>query len=107
MLTDLWWVTLVEREQLAALIASSSTIPFYAASRMVDDYVADSSNHVVELTLDPGEYHLYFKGDHRAFAKSFAAEEVSCSGVDPFFVLSEKPLTLKNRHEMSASRPRP
>ena len=68
--------------------------------------MADSSKNVVELTLDPGDYHLYFKGDHRAFAKRFAAEEVSFSGVDPFFVLSGKPLTLEDRITKAATRPR-
>ena len=105
-LTDLWWVTLVEREQLATLIAAPNSLSFEAACARVDAYVADSSNNVVELTLDPGDYHLYFKGDHRDFAKRFAAEEASFSGVDPFFVLSAKPLTLEDRITKTATRPR-
>lgn len=105
--TDLRWVTLVEREQLATLIAAPNNLSFEAACERVDAYVADSSKNVVELTLDPGEYHLYFNGDHRAFAKRFAAEEVSFSGVDPFFVLSAKPLTLQDRNAKTANRLRP
>ena len=74
---------------------------------MVDAYVADSTNNVVDLTLEPGEYHLYFKGDHRAFTKHFAADEVSFPGIDPFFILSGKPLTLKDPNSPKPHRARP
>lgn len=104
--TDYWWVTLIEREQLAALIAPPNQLSYEAACAMVDAYVADSSNNVVEITLEPGEHHLYFKGDHRAFTKHFAADEVSFPGVDPFFVLSGKPLTLKDTDSPKAPRAR-
>lgn len=105
-LTDFWWATLVEREQLARLIASDSKTSYDDACKIIDAYVADPANNVVALNLEPGEYHLYFGGRHHEFKENFCAEEVSLKGIEPFFVLSDKPLTLKPLSQNNNNRPR-
>jgi hypothetical protein len=90
--TDLWWVTLIDRQVLEGLLAR--TMPMDEAKATVAAYVKDPSHNVRQAKVTPGTHHLYFAGSPHTFQTTFAAPEVPVDGMDIRFLLSAKPVTL-------------
>lgn len=89
--TDLWWATMIERENLVSMIAK--TKGQVDAERMVAEYLAE--NDVTEISVPPGEYHLYYDSDNRRFDKLFVSDDINLDGISkPLFILAKNELTL-------------
>lgn len=93
--TDLWWVSMIEREQLVSVIAGELGDAGVAkAESLVADYL--KQNDVIEVIVPPGTYHLYSHGNHERFASLFNAWDFDVSGIEkPYFVLSNKELVIE------------
>lgn len=91
--TDLWWVTILEYETLIKILARSMTPK--EAKLVADKYLEDTFNHT-SLTIEPGEYHLYFCGNsEEKFDKMFDNSEIRKGKVKPFFTFSKTLLSYK------------
>ena len=92
--TDLWWTTIADRQVLIELLAR--TMPMEKAQSTLDEYIAQASSSVVEITVVPGIHHLYFAGHTKLFAERCQMEEADFSVFDrPMWALSPTPLTPK------------
>lgn len=89
--TDLWWVTMIERENLVSIIAKSKGQE--EAEKIVNSYVAE--NDVTSISVPPGTYHLYYDSDNRRFHNLFASDDIKFEGISkPLFILAKNELTL-------------
>jgi hypothetical protein len=88
--TDLWAVTVIDRATLLELFAQS--MPREQAEKEVRKVEAVAQARV---TVQPGRHWVYFGGDQDEFAAAFRAEEVPEGHVEPFIVVSPRPLDLK------------
>lgn len=99
--TDLWAVTLIDRQRLVEIIAKQ--VPTEAAEAKVANYL--QSNGVIEFRVEPGAHHLYYHGHHETFgaklAEGFEIDGLKLGEVEaPFFLMTKQPLSPK--HEMDA-----
>lgn len=85
--TDLWAVSVVDRQTLEALLAR--TLPAEEVAAVVDEMLAEQA--VVEISVAPGAYHLYFAGKPEAFAPHMDRLQADWTGVEkPVFVLADR-----------------
>jgi len=104
--TDLWWVTVVERERLIEIVAESRGRE--EAEQVVAEYLRKHEDDIVRAQVEPGVHHLYFSGDYHGFRDAFRSPDLEIAhGIQPFFVLSDRPLRLEADAEMEQSLPRP
>lgn len=89
--TDLWWATMLDKQTLVDLFAR--TMPIEQAHAEVADLIVEHTNGITQVTLPPGEYHLYYAGDVELFGKMFDRDGVDLSSFDkPMLVLSRTEL---------------
>lgn len=94
--TNLWNVTVIEKENLIKIIASK--IGYEEAVKEVDEYLKE--NDVKILKVEPGEYYCYSCGNN--FKKHIAEYDTPGDMItDPLFVLSDRLLELKNDMDIS------
>lgn len=87
--TDLWAVSVVDRQTLETLLAR--TLPEEEVAVAVDEMLAEQA--VVEVSVDPGTYQLYFAGKPEAFAPHMDRLRADWTGVEkPVFVLADREL---------------
>lgn len=95
--TDLWWATMIEKEQLINLVAKS--LGNEAATKTVNDYIEErkdkGSSDFTELHVTPGTYTLNFRSSYQDFNNEFSSDDINIGNIEPYFVLSDKALTLK------------
>lgn len=102
-ITDLWWVTLVERETLEALLATK--IGAEKAEVEVNEFLEMMHDEVMQIKVDPGIHHLYFHGHYEQLAGELDTDEILTDAVEPYFVLTERTLGLK-QEQKPVSRPK-
>ncbi len=88
--TDYWGASVIDRARLVEIVASK--LGREAAEREVEAYVA--KGHAARITVEPGTYHLYMTGEKAHFPALFDPEDVDLDGIEPFFALSPRPLSL-------------
>lgn len=100
--TDLWWATVIEREQLVSLV--SSKIGQEAAEQAVARYLDENKHNFTEVKLEPGTYHLYFAGDPEKFGEKFSSPDLKLHDrIEPMFVLSKNRLELVDKPDAAGS----
>lgn len=93
-ITDLWWVTIIDRKRLTDIVATE--IGAEAAASVVSQYLAD--HEVLTLQVTPGFHRLYFSGEPEAFTENFHSPDLDVnSAIEPMFVLSPRPLQLMEK----------
>lgn len=86
---------LIDRAVLEAKLVEADPAKTLAEAKAeVAAYVADKSNAVHRIQVQPGTHHLYFSGGSYTMKKQFASPEVDMAHLEPLFVLSDHPLTL-------------
>lgn len=99
------WVTMVDSQVLEDLLEKK--LGRAAARQQLADYLT-TDRDVRQVSLPPGEYHLYFSGDPHVFSQKFAAEGVSTAGFDVLrCVLSPQPLVLTEKPPLPEVSPAP
>ena len=94
--TDLWWVTIIERERLTEIIAAETGRA--EAEQKVAEYLAEDHYGLTVLNIEPGNHYLYFKGRTRDFADEFRSPDLLVpDGVEPKFILSSRALEYGNK----------
>lgn len=105
--SELWWVTLADRQVLRDVMARK--VGAEAAAAELDEFAASKPDGFHVLRIPPGNYHLYSAGAPEIFAETFATQ-VDPGVVDislmspPSFVLTPAPLAPAPTRAMS---PRP
>lgn len=100
--TDLWAATIIEEENLIDIVATK--VGRDDAKLLVTEYL--TKNDVERVKVDPGEYHIYFHGNSHGFHESFATDSFDLSSVcEPYFVVSNEPLELKDPKTTISSTP--
>lgn len=100
--TDYWAATIIEEENLIDIIATK--IGQDNAKSLVKEYL--TKNDVKRIRVEPGQYHIYFHGNSHGFHESFATDSFDLSRVcDPYFVVSNEALELKDPKEAIKSAP--
>jgi hypothetical protein len=93
---DMWWTSVVDRQTLVGLFAKNPKVTDPEAA--VSEWLKEHGAHVVQATVEPGTYHLYFAGDPSVFEKHFNMEEVGFDRFrEPYFALSKSELTPRSR----------
>lgn len=103
--TDMWRTTIIEHGRLVDMVAAS--VGREEAVRMVDEYVAE--NGVARIRVEPGTHHVYFGGrEEEDFGDDFASDDLDVpTGIRPIFVLSPRPLSLREPVASEAGRDGP
>lgn len=90
--TDLWWASIIDRQVLLAHLATA-TGDAGKAEEMLEQYLKDRGNSVLQAQIKPGTYHLYFSGNREDFEAQIAEYEVDFQGFsEPFFIVSPEPI---------------
>jgi len=101
--TDLWWVSMIDRQVLVDLLAGK--LGPEAAQAAVDDYVASAvaSSSISVLRVAPGTVHFHFTADRRDLAGFQCAGpiETDFQSVEPILVVSSAPLHWTPRESVS------
>lgn len=89
--TDLWWVTIIDRQRLIEILSVELGVD--AAAAAVSDYLA---NHdVLTVQVAPGTHRVYFSGSPEIFSEHFQTPDLEMDdALQPMFVLSPKALQL-------------
>lgn len=94
--TDLWWTTIVDKQILVDLLSRKMSPDL--ARDTVEKLIVEQDSDIVEFDLPPGEYHLYYTGNHEQFVQLFDRSGVDFSGVKtPMFLLWKDELPLLTR----------
>jgi hypothetical protein len=99
-ITDLWAVTIIERERLVEIVADAVGDQAQA-EQIVEDYLAN--NDVMTAKVEPGTHYVYFTGENEIFRDQFRCADVPLEGLDPCFVISDQRLELDNTITESAA----
>ena len=87
--TDLWTVTVIEKEHLVSLLSESMEPS--VAEKTVTDYIKE--NDVIQLKVNPGTYYAYSAGNYEDFERKSEEYALDLNGIDePYFVLSDRQL---------------
>lgn len=90
--TDLWWVTMVDRETLLNILETGRTRA--AAEQALEEWLAGDGYSTTRLRLEPGIHHVYFSGARRYFKPCAQFNELDLSDwEEPMFVVSKNFLT--------------
>ena len=92
--TDLWWITMIERERLAEILLEQLGEEHRAA---IDEYVNDEFD--VCLNVEPGKYTLYYDGHPSTFYELLEDKTQFRIGT-PYFALTKD--NSENTTEQSA-----
>jgi len=103
---DVSLATIIERQRLVEIVAESRG--WDEAERVVADYLNEHRRDIVEVKVEPGVHHFYFSGDHEDFTAAFRSPDLQIDrNLQPYFVMSDRPLTLDTVAEHNAELPRP
>ena len=89
---DMWWTSVVDRQTWVGLFAKHPDVadPEAAVAR----WLKECASQVIQATVEPGTYHLYFAGDPSVFTQHFQTEEVDFDSFrEPYFALAKNELT--------------
>jgi EAL domain-containing protein (putative c-di-GMP-specific phosphodiesterase class I) len=93
--TDSVSFTIIEKENLVRII--EQTVVHEKAIELVDAYLTEHKDNVLEINVAPGTYYCYSMGDHEKLAEHIDEYEHPFAGIDcPVFVFSNRELELAN-----------
>lgn len=95
--TDLWNVTIIEKEQLINLVANK--VGQEKAEQLIEDYLKDNKGNYSQFKVEPGVYKLSFHPDYEKFNHQLT-EEDKVSGIEPMFSLKKVQLINKPKIKM-------
>lgn len=96
--TDVWWVTMVERETLEEIVAESTPCPLETAQQVVAKYLEEMGDEVKQVTVAKGVKHLYFAGEPEIFEMRFQSPDLKLSSlIEPLFVLTDREIRLEQK----------
>lgn len=92
--TDLWWITMVDKQVLIDLLARNTSIE--QARAEVEEMIQCQDSPIISIQLDPGQYHLYCAGLYEQFPQLFDRGGVDLSVMErPMCVLSRNDLPMR------------
>lgn len=95
--TDLWNVTMIEKEQLINIVANK--LGQEKATEVVDKYLEEEEGNYSEFKVESGIYKLTFHPDYEKFENQIDKEE-KVAGVESMFSLKKVQLTHKPKMKM-------
>lgn len=84
--TDLWNVTIIEKQQLINII--SQKVGTEKAEEIVEDYLENNQYNYKSFNIEPGNYKLRFHPDYKSFAKK-DDDDCTPTNIQPFFTLKK------------------
>ena len=92
----MWWTSVVDSQTLVGLFAKNPDVADPEAA--VASWLKERASQVIQATVEPGAYHLYFAGDPSVFTQHFKTEEVDFDSFrEPYFALAKNELTPRSK----------
>lgn len=102
--TDLWAVTIVEKNQLIKIVENKlakkeGIDTAQKAEKIVEKYLVENKNNITQIQIEPGQYTLNYHGNYQKFSKGVEKEEVP-GNIKPYFMLKQPQLVHKPKRKI-------